>query len=99
MDNNTIKNIFDFLEEKGEHKAPFLWKWKNNIPLTEEDLNVESDLNFYKLEIKSLPKGLQVDNDLSITNSPLAKLSDEAILSMIEPGGYINGDIIREDNG
>jgi hypothetical protein len=49
--------------------------------------------------INTLPKGLQVDNDLSITNSPLAKLSDEAILSMIEPDGYINGDIIREDNG
>jgi hypothetical protein len=49
--------------------------------------------------INTLPKGLQVDGDLSITNSPLAKLSDEDILSMIEPDGYINGDIIREDNG
>ena len=136
MENNTLKNIFKFLEDEGEHKAPFKWKLENNIPFSKEELEVDGDLDLYGSKIKSLPeglkvgghlslfhsknieslpeglqvgenlyldhttidtlpKGLKVDGDLSITKSPLAKLSDEAILSMIEPDGYINGDIIR----
>jgi hypothetical protein len=221
MDNTTLKNIFDFLEEKENKNKPFVWKIMNNEPFTDDELNIKGDLDLFEenityipeglkvegdlnlesckrlkslpdnlyvggklnlegtnikqipkglyvgddfilvgLEIKSLPKdlnvdggldlgyctdltslpnnlkvggylslyntkitslpeglqvgwdlyldytmintlpkGLQVDGDLSITNNPLAKLSDETILSMIEPDGYINGDIIREDNG
>jgi hypothetical protein len=221
MDNTTIKNIFDFLEETENKNKPFLWKIMNNEPFTDDELNIKGDLDLFEenityipeglkvednlnlesckrlkslpdnlyvggelnlegtnikqipkglyvggdfrlvaLKIKSLPKdlkvdggldlgyctdltslpnnlkvggylslyntkitslpeglevgwdlyldytmintlpkGLQVDGDLSITNNPLAKLSDEAILSMIEPDGYIAGDIIREDNG
>jgi hypothetical protein len=221
MDNTTLKNIFDFLEEKENKNKPFVWKIMNNEPFTDDELNIKGNLDLFEenityipeglkvegdlnlesckrlkslpdnlyiggklnlegtnikqipkglyvgddfilvgLEIKSLPKdlnvqggldlgyctdltslpnnlkvggylslyntkitslpeglqvgwdlyldytmintlpkGLQVDGDLSITNSPLAKLSDETILSMIEPDGYINGDIIREDNG
>jgi hypothetical protein len=136
MDNSTLKNIFKFLEDEGEHKAPFKWKLENNIPFSKEELEVDGDLDLYGSKIKSLPeglkvgghlslfhsknieslpeglqvgenlyldhttidtlpKGLKVDGDLSITKSPLAKLSDETILSMIEPDGYINGDIIR----
>jgi hypothetical protein len=45
--------------------------------------------------LKSLPKGLKVDGRLIISNTPLAKLSDETILSMIEPDGYINGEILK----
>jgi hypothetical protein len=136
MEKETIKNIFKFLEDEGEHKAPFKWKLENNIPFSKEELEVDGDLDLYGSKIKSLPeglkvgghlslfhsknieslpeglqvgenlyldhttidtlpKGLKVDGDLSITKSPLAKLSDETILSMIEPDGYINGDIIR----
>ena len=40
-----LKRIFDFLEEKGEHRAPVKWKLINNIPLAEEDLNVKGDLD------------------------------------------------------
>ena len=136
MEKEQLKNIFKFLEDEGEHKAPFKWKLENNIPLTKEELDVEGELDLFNVGFKSLPeglkvgghlslfhsknieslpeglqvgenlyldhttidtlpKGLKVDGDLSITKSPLAKLSDETILSMIEPDGYINGDIIR----
>jgi len=74
MENNTLKNIFKFLEDEGEHRTPFMWKWKNNIPLTEEDLNVESDLNFYKLEIKSLPKGLKIHGHLGLYKTNITSL-------------------------
>jgi hypothetical protein len=136
MDKSTLKNIFKFLEEKGEHKAPFKWKLENNIPLSKEELNVKGTLRlsysditslpeglkvgdnlnlqnseitslpknlkvgaslllYYCKNITSLPEGLQVGGNLSIFNTPLVKLSDETILSMIEPDGYINGYIIR----
>ena len=36
MKQEQLKRIFGFLEEKGEHKTPFLWKWENGEPLTEE---------------------------------------------------------------
>ena len=77
----------------------YLSLYNTKITSLPEGLEVGWDLYLDYTMINTLPKGLQVDNDLSITNSPLAKLSDEAILSMIEPDGYINGDIIREDNG
>jgi len=136
MDNSTLKNIFKFLEDEGEHRTPFKWKLENNIPFSKEELEVDGDLDLYGSKIKSLPeglkvgghlslfhsknieslpeglqvgenlyldhttidtlpKGLKVDGDLSITKSPLAKLSDETILSMIEPDGYIKGEIIK----
>jgi hypothetical protein len=156
MDNTTLKNIFKFLEDEGEHKAPFKWKLENNITLSKEELNFEGNLNLIGSDIKSLPKdfevyghlslydskieslpeelyvartlvltncknltslpkrlkvgehlllshcpikflpeGLQVGGELTIFNTPLAKLSDETILSMIEPDGYITGEIIR----
>jgi hypothetical protein len=156
MEKETIKNIFKFLEDEGEHKAPFKWKLENNIPFSKEELEVDGDLWLYNSEItslpeglevyghlslhdskieslpeelyvartliltncknltslpkrlkvgdnlilnhtkiKSLPEGLQVGGELTIFNTPLAKLSDETILSMIEPDGYITGEIIK----
>ena len=66
MKKEALKRIFDFLEEKGEHRTPFLWKLQNNIPLTKEELNVEGDLNLYKTNITSLPKGLKVGGNLDL---------------------------------
>jgi hypothetical protein len=77
----------------------YLSLYNTKITSLPEGLQVGWDLYLDYTMINTLPKGLQVDGDLSITNNPLAKLSDETILSMIEPDGYINGDIIREDNG
>ena len=85
MEKETLKNIFDFLEDEGEHRTPFMWKWKNNIPLTEEDLNVKSDLNFYKLEIKSLPKGLKIHGHLGLYKTNITSLPKG-----LEVGGDLN---------
>jgi len=41
MEKETLKNIFSFLEKNEGHKTPFLWKWENNIPLTEDDLHIK----------------------------------------------------------
>ena len=94
MVKETLKRIFEFLEEKGEHKAPFLWKLENNIPLTEEDLNVKGNLYLRDSEITSLPKGLKVGGDLLIFGTPIAKFDDDELREMIKPG-FIKGEILE----
>ena len=67
MKHNILKNIFDFLEEKGEHRTPFLWKWLTNEPLTEDDLHIKGDLDLTYSNIESLPEGLNISGDLNLT--------------------------------
>jgi hypothetical protein len=67
MKHKILKNIFDFLEEKGEYRIPFLWKWLNNEPLTEDDLHINGDLDLTYSNIESLPEGLNVSGDLILT--------------------------------
>ena len=69
MKKETLKRVFDFLEEKEGQKIPFLWKLLNNIPLTKEDLIVKGDLNLEDSEIKSLPQGLTIEGDLFLYHS------------------------------
>jgi hypothetical protein len=69
MEKETLKRIFDFLEEKEQQNPPFLWKHINNIPLTEEDLNIKGNLNLSFSKIESLPKGLKVGGDLDLVKS------------------------------
>jgi hypothetical protein len=66
MEKETIKNIFDFLEEKEGHKTPFLWKLANNIPLTEDELHINDDLDLSESDIIFLPEGLKVKGNLSL---------------------------------
>ena len=85
MDNSTLKNIFKFLEDEGEHKAPFKWKLENNIPLSKEDLKVEGNLNLIGSDIKSLPEGLEVGGDLGLYKTNITSLPKG-----LEVGGYLN---------
>ena len=87
MKKEALKRIFDFLEEKGEQRIPFLWKWKNEIPLTEEDLNVQGDLDFSQSEIKSLPEGLKVGGHLDLTESDI---------EFLPKGLEVGGDLILD---
>ena len=69
MEKKTLKRIFEFLEEKEEHNTPFLWKWENNIPLTEKDLNIKGNFSLERSKVKSLPEGLKVGGDLDLNGS------------------------------
>ena len=71
MKKETLKRVFDFLEEKEGQKIPFLWKLLNNIPLTKEDLIVKGDLNLEDSEITSLPEGLTIEGDFFFYHSPV----------------------------
>ena len=76
MENSTLKNIFKFLEEKGEHRVPFKWKLENNIPLSKEDLNVKGDLYLRDSKITSLPEGLKVRGNLNLGFSKITSLPE-----------------------
>ena len=89
MEKEALKRIFEFLEEKEEHNPPFLWKWKNEIPLTEKDLDIEGDLDLTYSNIESLPEGLEVSGYLNLTFC-------EKISSLPE-GLIVRGNLILED--
>ena len=74
MDNTVLKIIFDFLETKENRNPPFLWKWKNGIPLIEEDLEVGGDLDLRDSKITSLPEGLKVGDNLYLQRSKITSL-------------------------
>jgi hypothetical protein len=76
MEKETLKNIFNFLEENERHQTPFLWKWVNNIPLTEKDLNIEGNLDLTNTDIKSLPDGLKVAGNLNLTETDMESLPE-----------------------
>jgi hypothetical protein len=89
MKQEQLKKIFEFLEEKEEHNPPFLWKWKNEIPLTEKDLDIEGDLDLTYSNIESLPEGLEVSGDLILSYC-------ENISSLPE-GLIVRGNLILQD--
>ena len=94
MVKEQLNKIFAFLEDKEEQNPPFMWKYMNNIPLTEDDLNIKGDLILTYSDIESLPKGLKVDDYLNIRETTLLEYTDDELREMIQPG-FIKGQIIR----
>ena len=74
MNKENLNLLFDFIQNKEGKQIPLLWKWKNNIPLTEEDLNVKGDLNLAYSKIRSFPEGLKVAGDLDLQDSYVKSL-------------------------
>ena len=85
MEKETLKRIFEFLEEKEEHNMPFKLKLIFNKPLTEEELNVKGNLNLEKSKITSLPKGLKVGGTLN-----LFKLKIKSLPEGLKIRGYLD---------
>ena len=67
MEKEKLKRIFEFLEEKENLNPPFLWKHKNNIPITKDDLIIDGDLHLENSTITSLPDGLEVEGHLDLS--------------------------------
>jgi len=76
MEIEVLKRIFEFLEDKGEHRTPLKFKLLNNVPLIEEDLNIEGILDLSFSSIKSLPEGLKVGGTLSLEYSTIQTLPE-----------------------
>jgi hypothetical protein len=77
MEKETLKKIFDFLEENDNKRKPLMWKLKNNIPITKkDDLIVKGSLDLSSSNITSLPKGLEVKGSLSLYESEIISLPE-----------------------
>ena len=77
MKKETLKKIFDFLEENDNKRKPLMWKLKNNIPITEkDDLIVKGSLDLSTSNITSLPKGLEVKGSLILYESEIISLPE-----------------------
>ena len=85
MEIEVLKRIFDFLEDKGEHRTPLKFKLLNNVPLIEEDLNIEGILDLSFSSIKSLPEGLKVGGNLMLGFSKIESLPEG-----LKVDGYLN---------
>ena len=69
MKKETLKSIFNFLEEKEKKIAPLKWKIVNNEPITKDDLIVKGDLDLINSpNITSLPEELYVERTLFLNN-------------------------------
>jgi len=77
MKKETLKRIFDFLEEKenklAKVKGTLRWKLAFNEPLTKEDLNIKYGLFLTHSNITYLPEGLKVSGNLNISYTPKLK--------------------------
>ena len=89
MKEETLKRIFEFLEEKGEHIIPLPVKINLAMPIAKEDLNVKGDLNLRRTNITSLPEGLKVGGTLYIDMSPLGNYSNGELRNMVGDDGYL----------
>jgi hypothetical protein len=77
MEKETLKKIFDFLEENDNKRKPLMWKLKNNIPIIEkDDLIVKGSLDLSSSNITSLPKGLEVKGSLILYESEIFPLPE-----------------------
>jgi hypothetical protein len=90
MKTETLKKIFDFIKTKDNRNIPFMWKLKNNEPITEDDLIVNGDLDLRPssidyMDIESLPEGLKVSGRLDLMGSDMLFLPKG-----LEVGGFLD---------
>ena len=89
MEKETLKSIFNFIEENDNKRKPLMWKLKNNIPIIEkDDLIVKGSLDLSSSNITSLPKGLEVKGGLSLYESEIISLPE---------GLKVHGDLFIAD--
>jgi hypothetical protein len=74
MEKETLKKIFTFLEEEENKDKPFMWKLKNNEPITEDDLIVNGDLDLSDTKIRTLPNGLKIGKHLDLSRTNITSL-------------------------
>ena len=77
MVKETLKRIFEFLEEKenklAKVKGTLRWKIAFNEPLTKEDLDIKGGLFLQHSDIPYLPEGLKIGGNLNLSYTPKLK--------------------------
>jgi len=68
------KDIFDFIKQKRGKEIPFEYKVLNNLPLTRNDLIINSNIDFSNKKINKLPNNMKVYGNLDLFSTNLEKL-------------------------
>jgi hypothetical protein len=76
MKKETLTNILSFIEKVDGSKISIVQKIKNGLPLTEDELNIDDDLNLVFSKLTSLPEGLKVGGDLLLLGTPITSLPE-----------------------
>jgi hypothetical protein len=70
----NLEKVFNFIKEKRGYDYPVKYKLVNGIELTEDELNIEGNLDLSGRNIKSLPDNLHVDGNLLLFNTNIISL-------------------------
>jgi hypothetical protein len=72
----NIDKVFEFIKDKRGYKMPLRFKLLNRVPLSEDELKIKGDLDFYSDNVSLLPDNLTVLGYLDIRNTQVKYLPD-----------------------
>jgi hypothetical protein len=72
----NIEKVFEFIKEKRGYDYPVLYKLLNELPLSDEDLIIDGDLDLNNTKITSLPDNLHVGGFLDLSDTNITSLPD-----------------------
>jgi hypothetical protein len=72
----NLETVFEFIKERRGYKMPLRFKLLNRLPLTEDELKIKGDLDFYSDNVSLLPDNLTVLGYLDIRNTQVKYLPD-----------------------
>jgi hypothetical protein len=71
----NIHNLFKFIESKRkQYRVPFEYKLSNNLPISNDDELIITNLNLYNSNAESLPDNLTVKGALHLNGSKIKSL-------------------------
>jgi len=89
----NLETVFDFIKKRRGYNIPFVYKLIKGLPLTEDDLNVEGNLDLYMMKIPSLPDNLTVGGTLDLRRTYIKYLPDNLTVKgtlILSNNTYIN---------
>ena len=72
----NLEKVFNFIKQKRGYNYPIKYKLLNGLPLSDDELYVEGDLDLNFSKITSLPDNLHVNGYLYIYFSKIASIPD-----------------------
>jgi len=85
----NLEKVFEFIKEKRGYDYPVIYKLLNGLPLSEDELTIDGDLDLTNTNITSLPDNLKVGGDLVLENSKITSLPDNL---------QVGGDLVLENS-
>jgi hypothetical protein len=70
----NIETVFDFIKDRRGYDYPIRYKFINGMVLTDEDLNIDGDLDLSKTNITTLPNNIHVGGDLDLSFTKIKSL-------------------------